>query len=268
MPIATKGAVKSVSPEDLSVLGAQIILSNTYHLMLQPGMEVIAAAGGLHLFMKWNGPILTDSGGYQVFSLAKMRKMGEFGVQFKSHCDGSSWMLSPEDSIRIQQTIGSDIMMVLDECLPHDASHAVVEQSIELTTRWARRCKEAAAGKFDQLLFGIVQGGVHGDLRMESARQITALNFDGYALGGLAVGETQDDMFAMTETATALLPEDRPRYFMGGARPEQIVQLVRRGVDMFDCVIPTRNARHGQLFILTANDLSGAFYETINIKNA
>jgi queuine tRNA-ribosyltransferase len=268
MPIATKGAVKAVTPEDLTTLGASMILSNTYHLMLQPGMEVLAAAGGLHSFMKWGGPILTDSGGYQVFSLAPMRKISDVGVQFKSHLDGSSWTLSPEDSIHIQQTIGSDIAMVLDECPPHDAPRAYVKQSLELTSRWAKRSKEAGAKKPDQQLFGIVQGGVHADLRQESANQITALDFDGYAIGGLAVGETPEEMFAMTEVVTALLPEDRPRYFMGGARPEQLIQLVQRGVDMFDCVIPTRNARHGQLFIWTADDLSGAFYKTVNIKNA
>lgn len=276
MPIATKGAVKTLTPDDLASLGVTMLLSNTYHLYLRPGMEVLQASHGLHNFMGWNGPLLTDSGGYQVFSLANIRKMNEDGVRFRSHLDGREILLTPEESIRIQQTIGSDVMMVLDECLEPGASHQQVQASIGLTQRWAERCKRYFAEHpndgptRDAQLFGIVQGGVYSDLRIESAKQSTALDFDGYAIGGLAVGESEKEMMAMTEVVVAGLPTDRPRYFMGGAQPRQLVELVRRGVDMFDCVIPTRNARHGKLFVWSdpRHDPSAeTFYRDAHITN-
>lgn len=276
MPIATKGAVKTLMPFELVELGASIVLSNTYHLNLRPGMEVLAGAGGLHRFMGWDRPILTDSGGYQVFSLGQLRKMSEHGVQFRSHIDGREILLTPEDSIRIQQTIGSDIMMVLDECCDPSADRAAIAASIGLTRRWAERCVQYfQQHRHDGLtlnpqLFGIVQGGVMEDLRRESAKQIMELDFDGYAIGGLAVGESEDHMMAMTAVVTAMLPTDQPRYFMGGAQPRQLVELVRRGVDMFDCVIPTRNARHGKLFVWadTQHDVVRPdFYRDVHITN-
>jgi len=225
--------------------------------------------------MRWDGPILTDSGGFQVFSLARIRKMNEEGVRFQSHIDGREVMLTPENSIRIQQTIGSDIMMVLDECLPSNSDETKVEASIGLTSRWAKRCKEYFEQHRDDgptreaKLFGIVQGGVHVDLRKQSVAEITEIGFDGYAIGGLAVGESEEEMMNMTALVTTELPQDQPRYFMGGAQPSQLVKLVERGVDMFDCVIPTRNARHGKLFVWKERqpNFSGDFYIEFNIQN-
>lgn len=254
MTIATKAAVKSLSISDIEKLNPQILLSNTYHLMLRPGMEIMQQAEGLHNFMKWPGPILTDSGGYQVFSLAKLRDMKEEGVTFKSHLDGSSHTLTPERAIKIQQTIGSDIMMCLDECTPYPCEYEYAKDSLELTTRWATRCKEYKDSNSDyksnndQKLFGIVQGSTYKDLRLESARQLKELDFDGYAIGGLAVGEPREKMYEMLDAVVPELPEDKPRYLMGVGYPEEIVTAVQNGVDMFDCVIPTREGRHGRLF--------------------
>lgn len=272
MPIATKGSVKAVTSEELRAVGAQIVLANTYHLMLRPGMAVMKKARGLHRFMAWDGPILTDSGGYQVFSLAQFRKITDHGVVFQSHIDGSRHELTPESSIRIQETIGSDIMMVLDDVRAHDVPRSEVREAVDRTTAWAERSVKAKRSRTAKV-FSIVQGGIHADMRQTSARQITKIECDGYAIGGLAVGEMEKDMYAMTKLTTALLPRNKPRYFMGGARPHQIVELVKRGVDMFDCVIPTRNARHGKLYVWkkkprTLSAFGKTFYEEMNITNA
>ncbi|MBI2426992.1 MAG: tRNA guanosine(34) transglycosylase Tgt [Candidatus Kerfeldbacteria bacterium] len=272
MAVATKGSVKAVTPSELHELGTQIVLSNTYHLVLRPGMSVIRKAGGLHRFMKWDGPILTDSGGYQVFSLAKFRKITDRGVVFRSHVDGSRHELTPESSIHIQEAIGSDIMMVLDDVRAHDVPRSVVREAVERTTAWAARSVKAKRSRTAKV-FSIVQGGIHRDMRQTSAKQITKIACDGYAIGGLAVGETEKDMYAMTKLTTALLPKNKPRYFMGGARPYQIVELVKRGVDMFDCVIPTRNARHGKLYVWkkkphTLSAFGRTFFAEMNIRSA
>lgn len=250
MPIATAGAVKGLTTEAMRQLGAQILLSNTYHLHLRPGEELIERAGGLHKFMNWDGPILTDSGGYQVFSLSKIRKLKDDGVEFQSHLDGSKIFLTPEKAVEIQQKLGSDIIMCLDECPAADKDRKYVEESLELTTRWARRCKESHTklSAPSSKLFGIVQGGMHADLRKKSARQLTEIGFDGYAIGGLSVGEPNEVMYAMLDETVPELPEDKPRYLMGVGTPEDILEAVDRGVDMFDCVLPTRNARHGHFF--------------------
>ncbi|MBI4139140.1 tRNA guanosine(34) transglycosylase Tgt [Candidatus Uhrbacteria bacterium] len=274
MPIATRGAVKTLSNADMERLGASIILSNTYHLYLRPGEDVLRAVGGLHRFMSWNKPILTDSGGYQVFSLAKMRKLSEEGVEFSSHIDGSRHLLTPERSIEIQQTIGSDIVMVLDECTPPDMPPPELAASVARTTRWAARSKEAfEKGRTGAInpgaqLFGIVQGGTDVALRTAHARELMAIGFDGYAIGGLSVGEPFDRACATVAALDDVLPKDKPRYFMGGAKPHEIVEYVKRGVDMFDCVLPTRNARHGQLYRFVHDDLSRPdFYEVVHITN-
>jgi queuine tRNA-ribosyltransferase len=252
MTIGTVGAVKGLVPEEIRDLGGQVILSNTYHLHLRPGEESVAKAGGLHKFMNWDGPILTDSGGYQVFSLAKIRKLKEEGVEFQSHLDGSKIFLSPEKAIEIQSKLGSDIMMCLDECPGADKDRSYVEKSLALTTRWAQRCKDhhssSAGRQGTRLLFGIVQGGMHSDLRERSARELVEIGFDGYAIGGLSVGEESSVMYQMLEATVPELPEDKPRYLMGVGTPENILEAVERGVDMFDCVLPTRNARHGLLY--------------------
>lgn len=275
MTIATKGSVKSMTPEELRAAGAQIVLSNTYHLLLRPGMEVMRAGGGLHKFMHWDGPILTDSGGYQVFSLSRLRKITDEGATFQSHIDGSKHLLTPERSIEIQQIIGSDIMMVLDDVRAPDVDHALATEAVARTTAWAERCKTyAQTNKTDALMFGIVQGGVYEDLRVKSAKEITALGFDGYAIGGLAVGETEEEMMSMTDVVVEHLPADQPRYFMGGAKPDQLVELVKRGVDMFDCVIPTREARHGRMYLWNIDadafslESGKEFYRVVNLKNA
>ncbi|MDQ2069336.1 tRNA guanosine(34) transglycosylase Tgt [Natronospira bacteriovora] len=247
MPVGTYGTVKAMLPEELSELGAQIILGNTFHLMLRPGTEVIRRHGDLHDFMNWQGPILTDSGGFQVFSLAERRKITEAGVEFASPVDGSRVFLGPEESMQVQRELGSDIVMIFDECTPFPATRQAAQSSMELSLRWARRSKEAH-GDNPSALFGIVQGGMYGDLRQRSLEGLLEIGFDGYAIGGLSVGETKPERDAVLDTLDPLLPGDRPRYLMGVGTPEDLVECVRRGIDMFDCVMPTRNARTGFLF--------------------
>jgi queuine tRNA-ribosyltransferase len=247
MPVGTQGAVKAVTHRDLTDAGARIILGNTYHLHLRPGEDLIARRGGLHRFIGWDRAILTDSGGYQVFSLAKLRHLSDEGVMFQSHLDGSKHVLTPERSMEVQQNLGADIVMAFDECAPHPAPREAVEQAVSRTTRWAERSR-GAHRREDQWLFGIVQGGVHLDLRERSAREILALDFPGYAVGGLSVGEPKPDMEAVLDHLDPILPAEKPRYLMGVGTPEDILEGVARGVDMFDCVLPTRNARNGQLF--------------------
>jgi queuine tRNA-ribosyltransferase len=274
MPIATKGAVKTLSSQDVERLGSPIILSNTYHLYLRPGMEVMREFGGLHKFMDWRGAILTDSGGYQVFSLGSMRKITENGVVFASHIDGSRHDLTPETSIQIQQIIGSDIVMVLDECTPPSSTPEYLADSVSRTTRWAERCKSefakgrAASNNPGAMLFGINQGGVVDELRIDHAQTMAKLGFDGYAIGGLSVGEPFADACRIVSVLDENLPQDAARYFMGGAQPHEIVEYVKRGVDMFDCVLPTRNARHGLLYRFKHDDLSRPdFYEMVHVTN-
>jgi len=247
MPIGTYGTVKSVTPEELREVGSEIILGNTFHLMLRPGTQVIRAHGDLHRFMHWEGPILTDSGGFQVWSLAELRKISEEGVSFQSPVNGDKVFLSPEESIRIQHELGSDIIMVFDECTPYPATEQQARESMELSLRWAKRSR-AAHGDHPSALFGIVQGGMYAALRRESLRGLLDIGFDGYALGGLSVGETEAERLAVLEAIGPELPRDRPRYVMGVGTPEDLVQAVGRGMDMFDCVLPTRNARNGHLF--------------------
>ncbi len=250
MPVGTGATVKAMFPEDVAAAGADILLANTYHLMLRPGVERIAKLGGLHKFMHWEKPILTDSGGYQVMSLAKLRRIDEEGVVFQSHIDGATVALSPERAIEVQCLLGADIQMVLDECTPYPATREEARTSLDLSLRWAERSKRAFAerAKQGQALFGIVQGSVYPDLREESARAMMAMGFDGYAIGGLAVGEGQSAMLDMVEVTTALLPKDRPRYLMGVGTPEDLLLSIARGIDMFDCVMPTRSGRHCQAF--------------------
>ena len=247
MPVGTQATVKAVTPENLVELGAEIILANTYHLFLRPGHELIHEMGGLHRFMNWDRPILTDSGGFQIFSLRKLAKITEEGASFKSHLDGSALFLSPEDAVAVQEALGSDIMMCLDTCIPYPADRQETISATELTTRWAMRSREAQRAT-GQLLFGIVQGGMYPDLRALAAEQLIDIGFDGYALGGLSVGEPHDLMMEITEHTARLLPQDYPIYLMGVGTPEDLVESVYRGVDMFDCVMPTRNARNGMLF--------------------
>ncbi|NDK39623.1 tRNA guanosine(34) transglycosylase Tgt [Pseudoxanthomonas gei] len=263
MPVGTYGSVKGILPEHIKELGAEIILGNTFHLYLRPGLEVIEKHGGLHGFARWDKPILTDSGGFQVFSLAHQRKITEQGVTFNSPFDGSKVFLGPEESMHIQKVLDSDIVMIFDECPPVNVDGKpvdprVIERSMELSLRWAARSKLAHQGN-DAALFGIVQGGVHHELRSRSADGLKAIGFDGYAIGGLAVGETEDERNAMLEHTCPQLPPDRPRYLMGVGRPEDLVEAVARGVDMFDCVMPTRNARNGHYFTSTG---------TVRIRNA
>ena len=254
MPVGTVGTVKAVWPRELeNDINADIILGNTYHLYLRPGMEVMEAAGGLHSFMNWNRPILTDSGGYQVFSLASRRKLTEEGARFQSHIDGSYHQFTPESVVEIQRSIGSDIMMVLDECPPGDATEKYASDSNELTVRWAKRCIDhfnATESKYghSQALFGIVQGVVYPEIRRRSARQLVDLDFPGYAIGGLSVGEPPEQMYAMVEVVNEILPIEKPRYLMGVGTPANLVENVARGIDMFDCVMPTRNGRNGMMF--------------------
>lgn len=249
MPVATQGTVKGLTPADLRAAGAQILLANTYHLFLRPGHEAVRELGGLHRFMDWDGPILTDSGGFQVFSLSRFRKIGEQGVEFRSHVDGSLRLLSPERCVEIQHALGADIIHPLDECLAHPASATSTEDSLALTQRWLLRCLEAhRSGGSGSALFGIVQGGVYESLRRRAVEETCALGLDGYAIGGLAVGEPKSVMYAITALCAGLLPGDRPRYLMGVGKPQDLVESVARGVDLFDCVMPTRNARHGQVF--------------------
>jgi len=249
MPVGTQASVKTLNPEEVRDLGAQIILSNTYHLYLRPGHDLVAEAGGLHKFMNWSGSVLTDSGGFQVFSLSELRKITEEGVKFRSHIDGSEHFLSPEKAIEIENALGADIIMAFDECTPWPCEWEYAKRSMERTTRWAKRCQEAHKRPHDQALFGIVQGSTFADLRQEHARQIVELDFPGYAIGGLSVGEPKDLMAEMLDATVPLLPEDKPRYLMGVGSPEDLVEGVWRGVDMFDCVLPTRIARHGTVFV-------------------
>jgi queuine tRNA-ribosyltransferase len=247
MPVGTYGAVKSLTPEDLRGIGAQIILGNTFHLLLRPGMDVVKAHGDLHEFMRWNKPILTDSGGFQVFSLGALRKITEQGVTFKSPVNGSSIFMGPEESMQVQRDLGSDIVMIFDECTPYPATVQEAADSMRLSLRWAKRSK-AAHGDNASALFGIVQGGMYEALRQESIDGLVDIGFDGYAIGGLSVGEPKDEMMAALDVIHQKMPVDKPRYLMGVGTPEDLVEGVRRGIDMFDCVMPTRNARNGHLF--------------------
>ncbi|MGD9897863.1 MAG: tRNA guanosine(34) transglycosylase Tgt [Calditrichaceae bacterium] len=253
MPVGTQATVKTLSPQDLKDIGARIILGNTYHLYLRPGHELISKFGGLHRFMGWNGPILTDSGGYQVFSLKDLRKIDEDGVTFRSHLDGSSHRFTPEHVFEIQRHLGSDIMMVLDECAPYPSSKEYAEKSNTITLKWAGIQRElyektVTVHGYSQWLFGIVQGSVYEDIRTFSAEELVKMDFPGYAIGGLAVGEPKEDMYRLTDLCTAILPENKPRYLMGVGTPEDLLESIERGVDMFDCVMPTRNARNGTVF--------------------
>ena len=250
MPVGTQASVKGVSPDELRDLGAGIILSNTYHLFLRPGMDPIREAGGLHKFMHWDRAILTDSGGFQVFSLGDLRKITEEGVTFRSHIDGSKKFLSPEVSMEVQMALGSDIVMAFDECVPYPADYDYAKKSTERTIRWLKRCKEAMTAP-NQGLFGIVQGGMYKELREWSARETTAMDLPGYAVGGLSVGEPKELMYEMLEYSTSLLPQDKPRYLMGVGTPDCLVEGVQRGIDMFDCVYPTRVARNGMAMTWT-----------------
>ena len=275
MPVGTQGSVKGVSPRELHELNAQIVLGNTYHLFVRPGLDVLKYFGGLHNFMNWDGPILTDSGGYQIFSLAKLRKITEEGVEFQNHIDGARAFISPEIAMKIQTLLGSDIAMALDECVPYPCEYDYAAKSAEMTMRWAKRCREwkqrngemakpeladsATRRLADSMLFGIVQGGTFEDLRKESAQAIVDLDFDGYAIGGVSVGEPEEEMMRAVECAEPFLPGNKPRYAMGLGTPPQLLELIARGMDMFDCVLPTRLARNGTAFTAAG---------TINLKNA
>ncbi|GHU03529.1 queuine tRNA-ribosyltransferase [Alphaproteobacteria bacterium] len=259
MPVGTIAAVKAMTPEAVRETGAEILLGNTYHLMLRPSAERVARLGGLHRFMNWPGPILTDSGGFQVMSLAKLRKMSEEAAIFRSHIDGSEHVLTPERSIDIQRLLDSDISMCLDECIPYPAGEDEAARAMRLSMRWARRCRDAFVLREGYGLFGIAQGGVYDDLRVESAKALVDIGFDGYAVGGLAVGEGQKEMFRVLDNVVPVLPDDRPRYLMGVGRPSDIVGAVLRGIDMFDCVMPTRSGRTGQAFTRRG---------AVNIRNA
>ncbi|SIS49233.1 tRNA guanosine(34) transglycosylase Tgt [Phaeovulum vinaykumarii] len=259
MPVGTAATVKAMLPESVAATGADILLGNTYHLMLRPTAERVAALGGLHRFMNWSGPILTDSGGFQVMSLTGLRKMTEEGVRFASHIDGSRHMLSPERSMEIQRLLGSDIVMAFDECTPYPATREQAQASMELSMRWARRSRDAFGDRPGHALFGIMQGSTFPDLRAQSAETLREIGFDGYAIGGLAVGEGQAAMFEVLDYAPGLLPADRPRYLMGVGKPDDIVGAVQRGVDMMDCVLPSRSGRTGQAFTR---------HGVVNIKNA
>ena len=273
MPVGTQGSVKAMSPRELREVKAQIILGNTYHLFVRPGLDVIKHFGGLHKFMNWDGPILTDSGGYQIFSLAKLRKITEEGVHFQNHVDGTPAFISPEIAMEIQAALGSDIAMTLDECAPYPCEREYAARSLEMTTRWAKRCKEGvrnaesktenaqprSAAALNPLVFGIIQGATFEDLRKASAQAIVDLDFDGYAVGGVSVGEPEEEMMRAVESSEPFLPKDKPRYAMGLGTPPQLLEMIARGMDMFDCVLPTRLARNGTAFTSTG---------TINLKNA
>jgi queuine tRNA-ribosyltransferase len=250
MPVGTYGTVKGMKAEEVEATGAHIILGNTFHLMLRPGTDIIEQHGGLHGFMNWDKPILTDSGGFQVFSLGKMRKITEEGVRFSSPVNGEKIMLTPERSMEVQRKLGSDVVMIFDECTPHPATHKESQDSMELSLRWAQRSKDAH-GENPSALFGIVQGGMYEDLREVSVNGLKAIDFDGYAIGGLSVGEPKEDMIRILDHTAPLIPKNKPRYLMGVGKPEDLVEGVRRGIDMFDCVMPTRNARNGHLFVNT-----------------
>jgi len=259
MPVGTQGTVKAMRPEQVSEMGAKIILGNTYHLYLRPGHNIVKEAGGLHKFMNWDGAILTDSGGFQMFLLGKLRKITEEGVRFRSHIDGSLHMISPEKSMEIQNALGSDIMMAFDECAPYPADRKYVKDSFERTTRWLARCKEYHKNIENQSLFGIMQGGMYKDMRYESAMQIVEMDLPGYAVGGLSVGEPKEVMLDVMDDCVDYLPADRPRYLMGVGSPDYLFEAVERGIDMCDCVLPTRIARHG---------LAMTSHGRVNIKNA
>jgi queuine tRNA-ribosyltransferase len=275
MPVGTQGSVKGVSPRELREMNAQIILGNTYHMFVRPGLDVIKHFGGLHEFMNWDGPILTDSGGYQIFSLAKLRKITDDGVEFQNHLDGARAFISPEVAMEIQAALGGDIAMALDECVPYPCEYDYAAQSAEMTTRWAKRClewkrrngetaKRGFAGSpdrrfVDSMLFGIVQGATFEGLRRQSAQAIVDVDFDGYAIGGVSVGEPEEEMMRAVESAEPFLPKDKPRYAMGLGTPPQMLEMIARGMDMFDCVLPTRLARNGTAFTATG---------TLNLKNA
>lgn len=259
MPVGTCGTVKAMMPESVAATGAQILLGNTYHLMLRPGADLVEKMGGLHKFMNWDKPILTDSGGFQVMSLTGLRKLTEEGVTFSSHVDGKKFFLSPEESMKIQHKLDSNITMALDECTPFPATYEQSQKSMQMSMRWAKRSKDAFVNREGYGIFGIQQGSVFEDLRAESASKLTEIGFDGYAIGGLAVGEGQEKMFEVLDFAPGMLPEDKPRYLMGVGRPDDIVGAVLRGVDMFDCVMPTRSGRTAQAF---------TSHGTINIRNA
>jgi queuine tRNA-ribosyltransferase len=259
MPVGTAATVKAMTPEGVAATGARLVLGNTYHLMLRPGAERIATLGGLHKFMNWPHAILTDSGGFQVMSLAALRTISEEGVAFRSHLDGSKHLLTPERSIEVQHLLGADITMAFDECTPYPAERDAVEASMELSMRWAERSRRAFVERPGHAIFGIVQGGVHADLRERSAKRLTGIGFDGYAIGGLAIGEGAETTFAMTEATVSWLPADRPRYLMGIGKPADLVGAVKRGIDMFDCVLPTRSGRTAQAFTRSG---------TLNLRNA
>ncbi|WP_068547160.1 tRNA guanosine(34) transglycosylase Tgt [Thalassotalea crassostreae] len=258
MPVGTYGTVKGMKTEEVKATGAHIILGNTFHLMLRPGTDIIEQHGGLHGFMNWDKPILTDSGGFQVFSLGQMRKITEKGVEFRSPVNGEKIMLTPERSMEVQRSLGSDVVMIFDECTPYPATHQEAKDSMELSLRWAKRSK-SAHGDNKSALFGIVQGGMYEDLREVSAAGLLDIDFDGYAIGGLSVGEPKEEMIKILDHTPDLIPENKPRYLMGVGKPEDLVEGVRRGIDMFDCVMPTRNARNGHLFVSTG---------VIKIRNA
>ncbi len=259
MPVGTQATVKGATPADLKALGAEIILANTYHLFLRPGHQLIREMGGLHRFMAWDRPILTDSGGFQIFSLKDLTRITEAGASFKSHLDGANCFLGPEEAVAVQEALGTDIMMCLDTCIPYPATRLEATEATALTQRWARRCREAQDRSTGQLLFGIIQGGMYADLRAQAMEGLLEIGFDGYAMGGLSVGEPKELMYEMTELTAALMPKEYPIYLMGVGTPEDLVEGVWRGVDMFDCVMPTRNARNGLLFTSTGK---------IVIKNA
>lgn len=248
MPVGTQATVKSMTPEELKEVGAQIILANTYHLFLRPGHELVKEAGGLHKFMHWDRPILTDSGGFQVFSLGALRTISEEGVEFRSHLDGSKQFLSPEKAMEVENALGADIIMAFDECCPYPSTYEYTKKSMERTTRWAKRCKEAHSRKEDQGLFGIIQGGFYKDLRKQSAEDLIKLDFPGYAIGGISVGEPKEEFLDILQYTTPLMPENKPRYLMGVGTPDYLVEAAIAGIDMCDCVIPTRLARHGTAF--------------------
>ncbi|WP_031516103.1 tRNA guanosine(34) transglycosylase Tgt [Desulfofalx alkaliphila] len=258
MPVGTQATVKTMTADEVKEVGGRLILSNTYHLYLRPGHELIKEAGGLHKFMNWHGPILTDSGGFQVFSLSKMRKISEEGVEFRSHIDGSKHLFTPEKVMEIEMALGADIAMAFDECAPYPCDYSYAKKSLELTTRWARRCKDAH-NREDQALFGIIQGSVYPDLRAQSAQQLIEMDFPGYGIGGLSVGEPKHLMYEMLEHTLPLIPPEKPRYLMGVGSPDCLIEGVIRGVDMFDCVLPTRTARTGTVFTQ---------YGKLNLRNA
>ena len=262
MPVGTYGSVKTMSPDEVRAIGAHIVLGNTFHLWLRPGLEVIEAHGGLHRFMRWDGPILTDSGGFQVWSLGALRKITEEGVKFRSPVNGDACFLTPEESMRIQRVLNSDIVMIFDECTPYPATWTQARDSMELSLRWAGRSKKAHEGN-SNALFGIIQGGMYEDLRDVSLKGLTDIGFDGYAIGGLSVGEPKEDMLRILDHVPPQMPADKPRYLMGVGTPEDLVDAVERGVDMFDCVMPTRNARNGWLFTRNGDiKLKNARYKT------